>query len=122
MGSPESKLMVQPMSVVYENFQDVSDNMDDRGGQPRTGIDQNIDSDEDSVFLDQPVAGSATVWAEQHISSKLDELNVGRMVFEEMRKMTYDEVNFHADNVSGHVEKIAEQVRRAWAEHIAKSA
>ena len=66
--------------------------------------------------------GRRRVWAEQHISSKLDELNVGRMVFEEMRKITYDEVNYHADNVSGHVEKIAGQVRRAWAEHIAKSA
>ena len=37
MGSPESKPMVQPMSVVDENFQHVSYNMDDRGGQPRTG-------------------------------------------------------------------------------------
>ena len=49
MGSPESKPMVQPRTVV--DFQDVSDNIEDRGGQPRTGIDQNIYSDEDSVFF-----------------------------------------------------------------------
>ena len=82
MGSPESKPIVQPRSVVDENFQDVSDNMNDRGGQPRTGIDQNIYSDEDSVFLDRPVAGSATVGAWQDAPSKIDELYVGHMVFE----------------------------------------
>ena len=52
MGSPESEPMVQPRTVVDENFQDVSDNIDDRGGRPRTGNDQNIYSDEDSVFFD----------------------------------------------------------------------
>ena len=45
MGSPEP--MVQPRTVVDGNFQDVSDNIDDRGGRPRTGNDQNIYSDED---------------------------------------------------------------------------
>ena len=60
MGSPESKPMVQPRTVVDDNFQDVSDNIEDRGGRPRTGIDQNIYSDEDSVFFDRLVAGSAT--------------------------------------------------------------
>ena len=38
MGSPESKPMVQPRTVVDDNFQDVSDNIEDRGGRPRTGI------------------------------------------------------------------------------------
>ena len=51
MGSPESEPMAQPKTVVDENFQDVSDNIDDRGGRPRTGNDQNISSDEDSVFF-----------------------------------------------------------------------
>ena len=49
--------MVQPGTVVDENFQEVSDNIDDRGGRPRTGNDQNIYSDEDSDLFDRPVAG-----------------------------------------------------------------
>ena len=53
MGSPEAEPMVQPRPV-----QDVSNNIDDRGGRPRTGIDQNIYSDGDSVLFDRPVAGS----------------------------------------------------------------
>ena len=120
MGSPESKPMVQPRTGVDENIQDVSDNIDDRGGRPRTGIDQNIYSDEDSVFLDRPVAGSATVGAWQDAPSKIDEINVGRMVFEEMREMTNDEANFSTDNYPGPVKKIAGEIRRAWAKHIAK--
>ena len=32
MGSPESKPMIQPRTVVDDNFQDVSDNIKDRGG------------------------------------------------------------------------------------------
>ena len=58
MGSPESKPMVQPRTVVDYNFQDVSVNIEDRGGRPRTGIYQNINSDEDSVSFDRPVARS----------------------------------------------------------------
>ena len=54
MGSPESEPMVQPRMVVDENYQEVSDNIDDRGGRPRTGNDQNIYSDEDSDLFDRP--------------------------------------------------------------------
>ena len=120
MGSPESKPMVQPRTVVDDNFQDVSDNIEDRGGRPRTGIDQNIYSDEDSVFFDRPVAGSATVGAWQDAPSKIDGINVGRMVIEEMREMASDEANFSADNYQGPVKQIAREIRRAWAENNAK--
>ena len=117
MGSPESKPMVQPRTVVDENFQDVSDNIDDRGGRPRTGIDQYIHSDEDSVFLDRPVAGSATVGAWQDAPSKIDGINVGRMVIEEMTEMANDEANFSADNYPG---QISREIRRACADNNAK--
>ena len=120
MGSPESEPMVQPRTVVDENFQDVSDNIDDRGGRPRTGNDQNIYSDEDSFFFDRPVAGSATVGAWQDAPSKIHGINVGRMVIEEMREMASDEANFSADNYPGPVKQIAREIRRAWAENNAK--
>ena len=80
MGSPESEPMVQPRTVVDGNFQDVSDNIDDRGGRPQTGNDQNIYSDEDSVFFDRPVAGSPTVEDWLDGPSIINGINVGRMV------------------------------------------
>ena len=120
MGSPESKPMVQPRTVVDDKFQDVSDNIEDSGGRPRTGIDQNIYSDEDSFFFDRPVARSATVGALQDAPSKIDGINVGRMVIEEMREMASDEANFSADNYQGPVIQIAREIRRAWAENNAK--
>ena len=119
-GSPESEPMVQLRMVVDDNFQDVSDNIEDRGGPPRTGIDQNIYSDEDSVFFDRPVAGSATIGAWQDAPSKIDGINVGRMVIEEMREMASDEANFSTDNYQGPVKQIAREIRRAWAENNAK--
>ena len=120
MGSPESKPMVQPRTVVDENFQEVSDNIDDRGGRPRTGNDQNIYSDEDSDLFDRPVAGSATVGAWQDAPSKVYGINVGRMVIEEMREMDSDEANFSEDNYPGPVKQIAREIRRAWAVNNAK--
>ena len=99
MGSPESEPMVQPRTVVDENFQEVSDNIDDRGGRPRTGNDQNIYSDEDSDLF-RPVAGSATVGAWQDAPSKVYGINVGRMVIEEMREMASDEANFSEGQLS----------------------
>ena len=113
MGSPER-------TVVDDNFQDVSDNIEDRGGRPRTGIDQNIYSDEDSVSFDRPVARSATVGAWQDVPSRIDGINVGRMVIEEMREMASDEANSSADNYQGPVKQIAREIRRAWAENNAK--
>ena len=120
MGSPESEPMAQPRTVVDGNFQDVSDNIDDRGGWPRTGNDQNIYSDEDSFFFDRPVAGSPTVGDWLDGPSIIDGINVGRMVIEEMREMASDEANFSADNDSGPVKRIARELRRAWAENNAK--
>ena len=120
MGSPESEPMVQPGTVVDDNFQEVSDNIDDRGGRPRTGNDQNIYSDEDSDLFDRPVAGSARVGAWQDAPSKVYGLNVGRMVIEEMREMASDEANFSEDNYPGPVKQIAREIRRAWAVNNAK--
>ena len=114
MGSPESEPMVQPRTVVDENIQDVSDNIDVRGCRPRTGNDQNIYSDEDSDLFDRPVAGSATVGAWQDGPSKVHGINVGRMVIEEMTEMASDEANFSEDNYPGPVKQIAREMRRAW--------
>ena len=67
-------------------------------------------------MFDQPVAGSATVGAWYDAPSKLYEINVGRMVIEEMREMTGDEANFSEDNYPGPpVKMIAREIRRAWA-------
>ena len=104
--------MAQPKTVVDENFQDVSDNIDDRGGRPRTGNDQNIFSDEDSFFFDRPVAGSPTVGDWLDGPSIINGIDVGRMV---MREMANDEANFSADNDPGPVKRIARELRRAWA-------
>ena len=52
MESRESEPMVQPRTVVDENIQEVRDKIDDRGGRPRTGSDQDIYSDEDSNLFD----------------------------------------------------------------------
>ena len=120
MGSSESKPMVQSRTVVDDNFQDVCDNIEDRGGRPRTGIDQNIYSDEDSVSSDRPVARSATVGAWQDVPGIINGINVGRMVIEEMREMASDEATYSADNYQGPVKQIAREIRRAWAENNAK--
>ena len=93
MGPPESEPMVQPRTVVDGNFQDVSDNIDDRGGRPRTGNDQNIYSDEDSVFIDRPVAGSPTV------GDWLDGPSIINGI-KEMREMASDDANFFRGQLS----------------------
>ena len=108
MGSPESEQMVQPGTVVDENFQEVSDNIDDRGGRPRTGNDQNIYSDEDSNC-----STGRGVGAWQDAPSNVYGINVGRMVIEEMREMASDEANFSEDNYPGPVKQIAREIRRA---------
>ena len=72
------------------------------------------------IFFDRPVAGSATVGAWQDAPSKIDGINVGHMVIEEMREMASDEANFSADNYPGPVKQIAREIRRAWAENNAK--
>ena len=120
MGSPESEPMAQPKTVVDENFQDVSDNSDDRGGRPRTGNDQNIFSDEDSVFFDRPVAGSPTVGDWLDGPSIINGIDVGCMVIEELREMANDEANFSVDSDPSPVKRIARELRRAWAENNAK--
>ena len=120
MESPESEPMVQPRIVVDENSQDVSNKIDDSGGRPRTGIDQNIYSDEDSVLFDRPVARSATVGVWLDAPSKINGMNVGRMVIDEIREMASDEANFSADNYPGPVRQIAREIRRAWAVNNAK--
>ena len=112
--------MAQPRTVVDGNFQDISDNIDDRGGRPRTGNDQDIYSEEDSVFFDRPVAGSPTVGDWLDGPRIINGINVGRMVIEEMREMASDEANFSADNYPGPVKRIARELRRAWAENNAK--
>ena len=65
MESPESEPMVQPRTVVDENIYEVRDKIDDRGGWPRPGSDQDISSYEDSNLFDRPVTGSATAGARQ---------------------------------------------------------
>ena len=113
MRSPESEPMVQPRTVVDEDIQEVSNNIDDRGGRPRTGNDQNIYSDEDSDWFDRPVAGSATVGAWQDAPSKVYGINVGCMVIDEMREMASDEANFSEDNYPDPVKQIAREISRA---------
>ena len=96
MESPKSEPMIQPRTVVDENIQEVRDNIDDRGGRPQTGSDQDIYSDEDSNLFDQPVTGSATVgaWQDARGPSKVYGTSVGRMVIEAMTEIARDEANF----------------------------
>ena len=120
--SPESEPMVQPRTVVDENIHEVRDRIDDRGGRPRTGSDQDISSDEDSNLFDRPVTGSAMAGARQDSRGPSKEYgtHVGRLVIEAMTEMARNDANLSEDNYQDPVKQIAREIRRAWTENNAR--
>ena len=114
--------MVQPRTFVDENIYEVINRIDDRGGRPRTGSDQDISSDEDSNLFSRPVTGSATAEARQDTRGPTKEYgtNIGRMVKEAMMEMARNDVNLSENNYQDPVKKIASVIRRAWAENNAR--
>ena len=114
--------MVQPRTVVDENIHEVRDKIDDHGGRPQTGSDQDISSDEDSNLFGRPVTGSATAGARQDSRGPSKEYgtNVGRLVIEAMTEMARNDAKFFKDNYPDSVKQIARVIRRAWAENNAR--